>query len=102
MNTVGISASNNHLYGQPRRCHSHSVGQTKHWTQSRTVRNWAGMTVLAVGALAGVVTSFFAGPIAVMIATAVVGVVVGVAVVSYFNIHRRDKDTETTSRLHTH
>ena len=97
MNTAGISAPNNHLYSQSKA--DGSVGQTKHWTQSRTVRNIAGIAVLAVGALAGVAASFFASPFAVIVAAGAVTVVVGVAVVGYFSFksHRDNSGTAMAS-----
>ena len=97
MNTAGISAPNNHLYSQSKA--DGSVGQTKHWTQSRTVRNIAGIAVLAVGALAGVAASFFASPFAVIVAAGAVTVVVGVAVVGYFSFksHRDNSGTAKAS-----
>ncbi|WP_419834788.1 hypothetical protein [Endozoicomonas atrinae] len=91
MNAVEASVAAGYHPGQNQA--DNDVGQTKHWTQSRTVRAVAGIAVLALGGLAGLAASFFASTFVAIIAAAAVTVVVGVAVIGYFYHHSGDSHT---------
>ena len=91
MNAVEASVAAGYHPGQNQA--DNDVGQTKHWTQSRTVRAVAGVAVLALGGLAGLTASFFASTFIAIIAAAAVTVVVGVAVIGYFYHHSGDSHT---------
>ncbi|KEI71786.1 OTU domain-containing protein [Endozoicomonas elysicola] len=97
MNAVGVPAPAGYIHSQSQP--DNTVGQTKHWTQSRTVRAVAGLAVLALGALAGAVASFLSvSPFAAIIAAGAVAVVLGIAVIGYFYHHSGDASTATASK----
>lgn len=97
MDSVGASVTAGYNHSQPQA--GQSVGETKHWTQSRTVRAFAVVGVPILGALAGLAVSFFAGPFAAIIAAGAVTVVLGAAVIGYFYHHRGTTSTDTVSTL---
>ncbi len=91
MNAVEPSVVARYHLGQNQA--DNDVGQTKHWTHSRTVRAISGIAVLAVGGLAGLAASFFASTFVAIIAAAAVAVVAGAAVIGYFYHHSGDSHT---------
>ncbi|MGI2027917.1 hypothetical protein [Endozoicomonas acroporae] len=93
MNPVGASVATGYHHNQSH--NDNNVGETKHWTQSRTVRAVAGVAVLALGGLAGLAVSLFASPLAAIIAAGAVTAVLGVCVIGYFYHHRGGNSTTT-------
>ncbi len=87
MNSVGASVAAGYHHSQPN--NENNVGQTKHWTQSRTVRAVAGIAVLALGGLAGLAVSYFASPFAAIVVAGAVAVVLGVGLIGYFYHHSK-------------
>ncbi len=85
MNPVGASVAAGYPHSQSH--NGNNVGETKHWTQSRTVRAVAGVAILALGGLTGLAVSFFASPFAAIIAASAVTAVLGVCVIGYFYYH---------------
>ncbi len=97
MNTAGVPAPTGYTHSQSQP--DNTVGQTKHWTQSRTVRAVAGFAVLALGALAGGVAALFSvSTFAAIIAAGAVAVVLGIAMIGYFYHHSGNASTATTSK----
>ncbi|WP_422488770.1 hypothetical protein [Endozoicomonas sp. ALE010] len=93
MNPVEASVATGYHHNQSH--NDNNVGETKHWTQSRTVRAVAGVAVLALGGLAGLAVSLFASPLAAIIAAGAVTAVLGVCVIGYFYHHRGGNSTTT-------
>ncbi|MBO9483537.1 hypothetical protein [Salinisphaera sp. G21_0] len=93
MNPVEASVTTGYHHNQSH--NDNSVGETKHWAQSRTVRAVAGVAVLALGGLAGLAVSFFASPLAAIIAAGAVTAVLGVCIIGYFYHHRGENSTTT-------
>lgn len=94
MNTVGTSASAVYSYTQP---HPDSAGQTRHWTQSRTVRAVAGLAVIGLGVITGLTVSLFASPFAAIIAAGAVTLLSGGGIIGYFFYHRHIESIESSA-----
>nr|MDT0253484.1 hypothetical protein [Endozoicomonas sp.] len=99
MHAAGASTQTGYSYSQSQS--DNTVSQTKHWTQSRTVRAVAGLAVLGLGALTALTVSFFASTFAAIIAAAAVTVVSAFAVVGYFSHHSSNTITPAFSTATT-
>ncbi|MBO9495717.1 hypothetical protein J7438_16715 [Thalassotalea sp. G20_0] len=99
MNPVEVSVATGYHRNQSH--NNNNVGKTEHWTQSRTVRAVAGVALLALGGLVGLAVSFFASPLAAIIAAGAVTAVLGVCIIGYFYHHGGGNSSTTPPDIHS-